>query len=337
MSDAAEAFWIASPGRGELRRTPLCRPGAGEVVVRALFSGISRGTEATVFLGRVPPGEQDRMRAPFQEGDFPAPVKYGYANVGLVEHGPSALVGRTVFALYPHQTRFIVPASAVHVLPDDVPAARAILAANLETAVNGLWDAEARAGSRLTVIGAGVVGCLVAWLAGRLQGCDVELVDPNPAREPIARALGVGFAAPETARGNADLIIHASGAPEGLARALDLAAFEATILEMSWFGDRIVPLPLGGAFHSQRLTIRASQVGHVAPSHRADWDHRRRLAFALSLASDPALDALITGESPFETLPSVMAHLAEGPPDTLCHRIRYPDPHADSRQPRAES
>lgn len=291
--------------------------------VRALFSGISRGTEALVFNGRVPVSEYARMRAPFQTGDFPAPVKYGYASVGRVERGPGDLEGRVVFALHPHQTRYVVPASAVHLVPDAVPPARAVLAANLETAINGLWDADLHAGDRVTVIGAGTVGSLVAWLAARIPGCQVELVDINPRRVAIARALGVSFADAETASMDADVVIHASGSEAGLELALAVAGFEGTIVEMSWFGDRRVSLPLGQAFHARRLTIKSSQVGHVARRRRSRWDTRRRMALALTLLADERLEVLITGESDFEAMPEVMARLAATPGDTLCHRIRY--------------
>jgi NADPH:quinone reductase-like Zn-dependent oxidoreductase len=322
-ADDARAFWVAEPGRGELRGESLPSPSADEVVVRSLFSGISRGTEALVFEGRVPVSEQQRMRAPFQEGEFPGPVKYGYASVGQVERGPRELRDRVVFALYPHQTRYVVPAEAVHVLPDGVPAQRAVLAANLEAAINGLWDARPHVGDRISVIGGGTVGCLVAWIAGRTPGCEVELVDTNSARASVARALGVGFAAPERAREGADIVIHASGSAPGLALALRVAGFEATIVEMSWYGNHVVPLPLGEGFHARRLTITSSQVGCLAPSQRARWDARRRMQLALSMLAAPALDVLITGESPFETLPQVMAQLAAAPGETLCHRIRY--------------
>jgi threonine dehydrogenase-like Zn-dependent dehydrogenase len=322
--EQARAFWIAAPGRGELRNEPLPAPAADEVLVRALFSGVSRGTEALVYQGRVPASEHDRMRAPFQAGAFPAPVKYGYASVGTVERGPADLQGRRVFTLYPHQDRYVVPARAVFILPDEVPSERAVLAANVETAINGLWDARPLVGDRVTVIGAGTVGCLVAWIAGRGGGGNVELVDVNPQRASIARALGVRFAEPASATGEADVVIHASGSASGLALALRLAAFEATIVEMSWYGDEAVPVALGEGFHARRLTLKSSQVGTVAATQRARWDTARRMQLGLSMLGDPSLDALITGESEFEALPEVMGRLATVPGNTLCHRIRYP-------------
>ncbi|MGE0043130.1 MAG: zinc-binding alcohol dehydrogenase [Vicinamibacterales bacterium] len=323
MPHAARAFWVAAPGRGEIRDETLPPAADGDLVVRARFSGVSRGTESLVFGGHVPPSEWARMRAPFQAGDFPAPVKYGYASVGEVEQGPAALVGRTVFTLYPHQTRYVVPASAAHPVPDQVPAARAVLAANLETALNGLWDARPHVGDTITVIGGGTVGCLAAWLAARIGGCDVELADIDPGREPVARALGARFVTPARAARDRDVVIHASGSGDGLALALELAGVEATVVELSWFGDRAATLPLGGAFHSRRLTIRSSQVGAVAASQRSRWDTRRRMALALALLADPVLDVLITGESAFADLPATMARLADSPRGVLCHRITY--------------
>lgn len=323
MSDDARAFWTAAPGRGEIRAEPLPSPSAADVVVRALYSGISRGTEALVFQGRVPASEYQRMRAPFQAGEFPGPVKYGYASVGVIERGPRDLLNRHVFTLYPHQTRYVVPAEAVHVLPQDVPPPRAVLAANLETAINGVWDARPQLGDRVAVVGAGTVGCLVAWLAARIHGCDVELIDINPQRAAVAVALGVRFASPEAVADGADVVIHASGSPAGLELALRIAGFEATIVELSWYGDQVVPISLGQTFHAQRLTLKSSQVGTVAASQRARWDTRRRMQLALASLADPALDALITGETGFESLPQVMAELAAGSRDALCHRVRY--------------
>jgi threonine dehydrogenase-like Zn-dependent dehydrogenase len=294
------------------------------VRVRTLHSGISRGTETLVYRGEVPVSEYERMRAPFQSGDFPGPVKYGYSSVGIVEEGPAALLGRAVFCLYPHQTRYVVPADAVHVLPDGVPVARAVLAANLETAINAMWDAAPLFGDRITVVGGGAVGLLIAWLAGRLPGCAVQVVDTQVARREVAERLGVDFAVPEAARDEADLVIHASGQADGLATALRLAAFEATVLELSWYGHRDVSLPLGGAFHSRRLILKSSQVGQVAVAQRSRWSHRRRIELALSLLIDRTLDALITDAAPFAALPVVLARLAASRSDsTICHRIDY--------------
>jgi threonine dehydrogenase-like Zn-dependent dehydrogenase len=275
-----------------------------------------------VFRGEVPESEWRRMRCPFQEGEFPAPVKYGYSAVGVVEDGSAELLGRRVFCLHPHQDRFIIPREAAIEVPDDVPDRRATLAANMETAVNGLWDGAPGPGDHIAVIGGGVVGSLVAALAAKLPGADVELIDIDPARDGIAAALGCRFASPQKARPAADLVVHASGAPEGLASALTIAGFEATVVEMSWYGSRIVPLALGAAFHSRRLTLRSSQVGALPPARRQRWSHRRRLALALSLLRDPIFEVLLSSESRFAELPELMPRLAAST-GALCHTLRY--------------
>lgn len=292
------------------------------MLVEARFSGVSRGTELLVYGGRVPPSEYARMRAPHQGGDFPWPVKYGYSSVGLVKEGPTELVGRTVLCLYPHQTAYVVATSDVVVVPENVPPGRAVLGPNMETALNVVWDAGVKAGDRVAVIGAGVVGASVAYLAARHPGTDVELVDVDPSKAHVAAAIGVRFASPGEARPGADVVIHASGAPAGLQTALSLAGDEATVVEASWFGDRDVTLPLGAAFHSCRLRIQSSQVGQLPSSQRARWTYRRRLEKALALLADPVLDVLVSGESPFDELPEVMKRLAAGE-SAMCQRIRY--------------
>ncbi len=319
----ARAFWVTAPGHGEIRAQRLRSPAPGELLIRTRRSAISRGTESLVFRGEVPQSEWRRMRCPFQEGEFPAPVKYGYSAVGIVEDGPAEALGRRVFCLHPHQDRFSVPMDAVVDVPDAVPDRRATLAANMETAINGMWDATPGPGDRIAVIGAGVVGCLVAALAARLPGAEVELIDIDPAREAIAAAFGCHFATPEKASPEADLVIHASGSPAGLDTALTIAGLEATVVEMSWYGTRIVPLELGGAFHSRRLTLRSSQVGAVPAARRQRWSLRRRLTLALSLLRDPVFDILLSGESEFTTLPALMPRFATSSAGILCHTLRY--------------
>jgi NADPH:quinone reductase-like Zn-dependent oxidoreductase len=322
----AEALWYVGPGRAEIRAGSVAEPGAGEVRVRALHGAISRGTERLVFLGKVPESEYRRMRAPRMGGDFPFPVKYGYATVGRVEHGPADLVGRAVFALYPHQTCFTLPATAVVPIPDNLPPRRAVLAANMETALNALWDAAPGPADRIAVVGGGVVGALVAWLAGRLPGAQVTLVDIAPERASLAAEFGVAFAGPDAAPRDCDLVVHASSSAAGLATALGLAGNEATVLEMSWYGAGDVAAPLGSAFHSRRLKLISSQVGQVAPSHRPRWSYRRRLAAALDLLADPRLDALLAPAIPFAELPARLATILAPETRLLCQLIDYPKP-----------
>jgi NADPH:quinone reductase-like Zn-dependent oxidoreductase len=319
----ARAFWLQTPGCGEIRPVRLPERGRDDVVVRTVRSGISRGTETLVFRGGVPPRERVRMRAPFQEGDFPGPVKYGYLNVGAVEEGPAELRGRTVFCHYPHQTVYVVPARAVSVVPDGVPPARAVLAGTVETAVNALWDAAPLVGDRVAVVGAGMVGCCVARLLHLFPATQVTLVDIDHDRADVAAALGVAFALPDDAEGERDLVVHTSATSAGLQRSLDLLAPEGTVVDLSWYGDAEVRLLLGGAFHAGRLRIHSSQVGTVAPARAARRTPADRLALALDLLRDPAFDVLLTGESRFDELPEVMAGLAAGSLSALCHTITY--------------
>jgi 2-desacetyl-2-hydroxyethyl bacteriochlorophyllide A dehydrogenase len=323
VSTEALSFWLREPGVGEIRSAQLPPAGPDDVLVRTLHSGISRGTESLVFGGRVPPGQQVAMRAPFQEGEFPGPVKYGYLSVGVVEEGPAALRGRTVFCLYPHQTAYVVPAGAVTVVPDGVPPERAVLAGTVETAVNALWDAPPLVGDRVTVVGAGMVGCCVARLVSRIPGVQVTLVDIDSDRAKAAASLGVEFASPEEAPPGQDLVVHTSATSAGLQLSLDSLAREGSVIELSWYGDSDVQVSLGGAFHSGRLAIRASQVGTVSPARRDRRTTADRIALALDLLQDDAFDALLTGSSSFAQLPQVMAQIAEGSLPGLCHTVSY--------------
>jgi len=323
-TDIASALWYCGPGKVEIRQENVAAPKGGEIRVRALYSAISRGTEALVFGGKVPRSEFERMRAPFMAGHFPFPVKYGYANVGRIESGAEGLKGKTVFALHPHQSAFNIPASAVIELPPTLPPHRAVLAANMETALNAVWDAAPGPSDRIAVVGAGVVGALVAFLCSRFPGAEVNLVDINPHRAELAKALGVGFAGPAEAQGDCDLVVHASGSPDGLRTAIELAGEEATVLEMSWYGDTPVNAMLGGPFHSRRLRLISSQVGKVAPSHRARWTHRRRLAAAIALLQDQRLDALLAPAIDFADLPKRLPEILNTQSGVLCQPVAYP-------------
>jgi hypothetical protein len=320
-ADTASALWYCGPGQAELREEAIARPTADQIRVRALYGAISRGTEALVFSGRVPESEFDRMRAPFMAGQFPFPVKYGYATVGQVESG--AQQGKIIFALHPHQSLFNIPTSAAVKIPQSLPPQRAVLAANMETALNAVWDAAPGPADRIAVVGAGVVGSLVAYLCGHLAGAEVTLVDINPARAELAGALGVGFAEPANAKGECDLVVHASGAPAGLRTAIELAGEEAIVLEMSWYGDTPVPAMLGGSFHSRRLRLVSSQVGKVAPSHRPRWTYNRRLTAAVALLADPRLDALLAPAVKFPDLARQLPDILGERSATLCQLIAY--------------
>ncbi len=318
----ARAVWYSKPGAVDLRPEHLNPPAAGEVLIRSRFSGISRGTERLILNGEVPKEEFSRMRAPLQIGEFPFPVKYGYCATGNVETGPNELIGRTVFCLHPHQDWFVAPLDMVVEVPANVPAKRATLAANMETALNAHWDAGTGPADRIVVVGAGVVGLLVAYLACRIAGTEVHVIDVNENRKAIVEGLGASFAAPDASPLDADIVFHTSAHEGGLTSAINHAGFEGRIIEMSWYGQKPVSIPLGGAFHSRRLQIHSSQVGQVSPGHRARWPYRRRLEAALRLLDAPILDELVGNEIALDDVPDRLTELLLG--DGLAPVIRYP-------------
>lgn len=297
----------------------------GLLRLRALWSGISRGTERLVLNGAVPESEHARMRCPFQEGEFRFPVKYGYCFVGQVAEGPADRLGQTCFALYPHQDLADIPADAAIPLPDGLPPRRAVLAANMETALTAVWDSGAAPGDRVLVVGAGVLGLLIAALIARIPGTEVKVSDLNPARRAVAEQLGVRFAAPSEAPDGQDVTINASASGGGLRLAMEKAGHEARVVEASWHGANAVSLPLGEAFHSRRLQLISSHVGHIPAGKAARWTHRRRMKTALRLlAAMPALDGLITHEIAFEDAPLQLPPLIDQAADALCIVLRYP-------------
>lgn len=320
----ARALWYVAPGATRLQSQEIPAPPPGHLLVRTRWSAVSRGTERLVHQGLTSPEHRERMRAPMQEGDFPFPVKYGYCAVGEVEAGPAESVGRLVFALHPHQDRFVLPAEDAALVPPDVPARRATLAANMETALNALWDSGAGAGDRIVVVGAGLIGLLITYLCARLPGADVIALDPNPARRAVAERLGARYAPSAEGVGEADVVFHASATSAGLEAALSCCGTEASLVEVSWYGDEQVTVGLGGPFHCKRLKLVSSQVGALPPARQPRWSHRRRLEKALDLLRDDTLDALITGEVAFDDLPGDLARILSGAPEEIATVVRYP-------------
>ena len=330
-STHATALWYVDRGRLALRTEQLPPTNQDTARIATLYSAISRGTERLIYLGAVPETEHTRMRAPLQIGDFPFPVKYGYCAVGVVEEGPKQLQGHVAFCLQPHQDNFVAPAATCIRVPQGIPPKRATLAANMETALNGHWDASTKPGDRVIVIGGGIVGLLTAYLAAQIPGAEVTLVDTSEQRRAVATELGIAFAKPAEIDHEADVVFHTSATASGMQSAIDAAGFEATVVEMSWYGAREIGLSLGGAFHSKRLRLISSQVGHVGGNQRPRWSFRRRLAKALELCTDARLDVLVTAEIPFneapEALPGVFADQSSNLPPVL----RYPA--ADTYRP----
>lgn len=320
----SQSLWYVAPKQVEIRDQTLALLPSEFVQVRALFGALSRGTESLIYHGLVPESEYTRMALPWMEGGFPFPLKYGYSNVGIIEDGPSKWIGKRVFSLQAHQTIYQADIQNVVLLPDEVSAERAVLSANMETALNAVWDAAPGPGDRIAVIGGGVIGCLVAYLCGHLPGAEVTLVDINPERESVAKRLGVAFSLPEAAPMNCDTVFHCSASISGLATAMTVAGDEATVLELSWYGDGPIAVPLGGAFHSRQIRLQSSQVGHISTSHRPRWTHRRRLQTAIKLLTDSALDVLLDPAVNFVDLPERLPDLLSARSGTLCCLICYP-------------
>lgn len=317
----ARAIWYTGDGSGVALRD--ANMGTGELLLKTVASGLSRGTERTVAQGMVPRSEWDRMALPTQEGSFALPIKYGYACVARIVQGPPDILNRLVFTMHPHQNLFRAHRDAVHVLPVDLPIRRATLAANMETALNAIWDAQVPNGAPVAVIGGGLIGCLVAYLANRIGKSDVTLIDKIGERAKTASELRVSFATATNRLSPCHTVFHTSGSEQGLKDAIHALDFEGQVVEMSWYGDREISVPLGGTFHAQRLSIRCSQVGHVAPSRRASTTYADRMRTAIGLLDDPALDVLLTHDIAFENaerdLPLRLAADADGIATTISY------------------
>ncbi|MGI9350414.1 MAG: zinc-dependent alcohol dehydrogenase [Rhizobiaceae bacterium] len=320
-------------GKGIIEYAQLIDIKDENVTLKTLYSGISKGTESLVFNGNVPESEWTRMQCPFMTGSFAFPITYGYACVCEVMECGKAVenleLGDRVFILHPHQDLMCVPASACHKLPDIIPTKRGVLSANMETGLNSVWDAEISGKPACAVIGAGVVGLMTAHALRETTGVSPIVLDVNPAKEKIISKLGFNFANPSR---HTDLnlpefefLFHTSASSEGLQTAIDLAGFEARIVELSWYGEKPVSLLLGGAFHSKRLRIIASQVGSIAPAMRAELDQSERIKQAMALLDDPRLDSLLETEIEFSEVPDHLHDLLGPQSDILCQVIRYTD------------
>ena len=321
----AHAYWVTETGDGELRQEALPERQEGEALVRTLYSGVSRGTERVVHEGRVPERVADLMQAPHQEGDFPGPVKYGYLSVGTVEQGPEEWVGKTVFSLHPHQDFYVIPTSQLTAIPEDVPARRAVLTGIVEVAINALWEAGPRLGDRVAVVGGGLVGGVLATLLRKYPLGRLQLVDADPEKRKLAETINIEFAEPEVAKSDNDIVFHCSASNEGLKLSLQLAGDDSDVIELSWFADKEVTLPLGEDFHARRLNIRSSQVGAVALPRRHRRTNAQRLEQAARELKDPLFDTFLTSECQFRNLPTTLVKLFERP-GGFCHVVAYPTP-----------
>lgn len=314
----------------KLQRVALKPLKEKEILVETHYSGVSRGTERLVYSGSVPTTEWQAMRCPNQAGDFDFPITYGYACVGkVIEIGSSVTKvnpDELIFALHPHQSHFVIDEDWANPLPEALPLDRAVLSANMETALNANWDADFNPDSRVAVIGGGVVGLLTGYLASRSSNAPVTLIDIDPRKSEIATKLGLEFCLGDGLSKSGhlfDVLFHTSASGNGLQSAIDHANFEATIVEMSWYGEKSVNLTLGGRFHSQRLKLVSSQVGAVSPKKRANISHAERLQIAMGHLKDDALDALLYPHIEFSELPTQLSQIFDPAYDALCPLVTY--------------
>ena len=333
----ARAVWFAAPRAVEIRDEPLGRLGPRDVVVRAIASAISHGTELLVYRGQVPRGTT--LDLPTLAGSFDFPIKYGYASVGRVEQVGSAVAdlhpGDLAFTLHPHQDVYVVPAALARRLPPELPPERGLFVANLETALNALLDEPVRLGERVVVFGQGVVGLLIGQLARRNGAERVIVVDGYEGRRRLARELGADAAwAPAkdladrlrdaTDGRGADLVFEASGNPAALQAAIEAVAPHGTVVACSWYGSKPVSLELGGHFHRGRVRIRSSQVGQVDPGLLPRWDRARRSDAVRELLSGLPLDRLVTHRFPLEQAADAYRLVDECPEQTVQVVLTYP-------------
>lgn len=314
-------LWFEAPRAARLRDAAPLVAGPGEIVARAIASGISRGTELLLYRGEGPTPFDPSM------GAATYPCRYGYAWVGEVTSagdGAGLGIGQRIFALAPHGDEHRADARSVRAIPDGIPATRATLAANLETGVNAAWDARVGLGDRALVVGGGVVGLACALAAAR-SGADVTVVEPAGHRRDAALAIGAARAVATDGEldGRFDVVFEVTGRPESLTSAIERAADEARVVIASFYGARIAPVPLGDAFHRRRLSLVSSQVSRIPPERAARWDHARRFELVLALLQDARLDAMIDPPRPFERAAEVYAELDARPAEGLHATFAY--------------
>jgi 2-desacetyl-2-hydroxyethyl bacteriochlorophyllide A dehydrogenase len=317
----ARRVTFTAPRQVALEPVDVGAPGPGQVLVRTQFSGISGGTELLAYRGLIDPDLPLDERIGALGGTFRHPFPYGYSCVGRVEAG-SLPVGTTVFAFHPHQDVLLLDEADAVVLPDGTPPREATLFPSVETALQLSLDAGPVAHERVVVLGLGVVGLLTALLLQR-AGARVVAADPVQPRRAIAASVGIAAVAPGDLPTGVPRVVELSGSPSALPRALDLLAHEGTALVGSWYGRQDVVLPLGGAFHRRRLTIRSSQVSTIPAALAARWDHARRRAAAAALLADLPLAALATTEVRFDDIARAYALLDDGTAGVLHVALRY--------------
>ncbi|MFK7979418.1 MAG: zinc-binding alcohol dehydrogenase [Saprospiraceae bacterium] len=303
------ALWHISPSESSLQEESLSTPLSHQLLIKSLYSLVSTGTEKLVATGQVPSSMHQLMRVPSMGGAFSFPVKYGYSLVGKVV-SEGIFMGQLVHLLHPHQAALVTDSADVSLVPPNIPAKRAALASNMETALNAIWDSGVSIGDKVVVCGFGMIGGLVARLLSLMPAVEVVVLEKNAYR--IQQATNMGFLVNPTDLSNFDYSFHTSGSSKGLQACIEAVGMEGKIIELSWYGTKSVQLQLGADFHYHRKQIISSQVGHVPFTKNARWDYVRRKAVVWKLLKNPVFDAHITDEVPFGESPAFFAALRQG-------------------------
>lgn len=308
---SAESFWIRKKNNSFIKKHSISIPQNNEVLVKTIYSGISYGTEKIVYSGNVPKSQRSLMRCPYQEGEFGSNVKYGYMNVGKVMNGPSKLVNRYVYTLYPHQTQYVLPLEELTFIPKLIPIKRCLLTANMETAINAMWDTLPTCGDKILIIGAGIVGFLMAYILMTIIGIEILLIDTDKEKSKIAKIFGIKFSCSIPKSYNANIIYECSGNPSVIDILSSHVNDETVICIMSWYGNSVSNINFGNEFFSKRTKILFSQVAKVSHNRDKYWNNKKRKDLAISLLNDDKLDNLIEKDMiSFHDLPEFFSNTA---------------------------
>lgn len=306
----------------ELSPVTLATPASNQIEIASLYSLIATGTERLVAKGLVPQELYDHMAVPYMEGEFSFPIKYGYSLVGRVVTENHPLSGRIVHLLHPHQDRCIVSDHDVFAVPEGVPAKRATLASNLESALNGIWDAEVSIGDRVFISGFGMIGSLLARLLSMMPSVEVVVMDIDPIKRKLAENMGFTVVK-DTEDSDFDVAFNTSASGAGLQACINAVGYEGKIVEMSWYGVKAATLQLGGSFHSMRKRIISSQVSNLPANRRNRWDYLRRREVVFELLRNDAFDVHIGETVSFENLPDLFDDIRRKSPAVLTWAVSY--------------
>jgi len=317
------SLWHLSDSQSVIKENTAQNPSPSFLKIQSHFSLISTGTERLVACGEVPGSVHDDMKVPYMEGAFPFPIKYGYSLVGKVITEGHSMTGKLVHAMHPHQDFCLINESDLFEIHSNIPAQRATLASNLETALTAVWDAQVNIGDRVLIVGFGLIGSLIARLLSFIPAIYFQIIEIDKERIQHAEKLGFPVSAILRKHSKFDIAFHTSATAEGLQTCIDGVGLEGKIIELSWYGKKPVKINMGGSFHSQRKQIISSQVGKLPSKYNARWDMKRRKKVVFELLENALFDQQITHFIKFVDTPTFFADLRAGKAKGLAYCIEY--------------